>query len=234
MGNTYLQAQLQVSQRYKLINMCTIKLLLLLYIGDFLICSIKTQKIIRAISATKTGIGSLLWYSDGLILGCGDNTIKYFNHQMSQVSETRVDGRVLKLSYLPDSPYVSTAAYITYALYTHAHFIYSYTNCYHMPLKQLLASTGSGSLIRVDIHTKQSVTLSESHTGGITAVSYSPVRKDRLATSSVDGSIRVWDLIEYTVVAVCRALRDQDKEARPTCLVYTDSQQLLSGWSDGR
>ena len=86
-----------------------IKLLLLLYIGDFLICSIKTQKIIRAVSATKTGIGSLLWYTEGLILGCGDNTIKYFNHQMSQVSETRVDGRVLKLSYLPDSPYVRTA-----------------------------------------------------------------------------------------------------------------------------
>ena len=100
-------------------------------------------------------------------------------------------------------------------------------------MPQLLASTGSGSLIRVDIDTKQPVTLSESHTGGITAVSYSPVRKDRLATSSIDGSIRVWDLIEYTVVAVCRSQRDQEKEARPTCLVYTDTQ-LLSGWSDGR
>ena len=78
----------------------------------------------------------------------------------------------------------------------------------------------------------QSIAISESHTQGITDIKFSVGTNDRFATSSTDGTIRVWDTAEYLVLATCRARRDQERGVVPLCLAYSDI--ILSGWSDGK
>ncbi len=47
----------------------------------------------------------------------------------------------------------------------------------------------------------------------------------------MDGTIRVWDLVEYTVTAVARQCREQEGGSKPLCLAFANI--LISGWSDG-
>ncbi len=42
----------------------------------------------------------------------------------------------------------------------------------------------------------------------------------------------MWDLSDFSVIATAHARKDQDREARPQCLSFSDV--LLSGWTDGR
>jgi WD40 repeat protein len=70
--------------------------------GDYLIVNVKNQRVMQAVSATRTGLDSILWYEGGIIIGCGDNTIKYFSHANQLVGSTDLDGRVTAMSFSPD------------------------------------------------------------------------------------------------------------------------------------
>jgi len=98
---------------------------------------------------------------------------------------------------------------------------------------ELLAGTNNGSIVRINLESMQFITLSESHTRSVVAVSFAPGQSDKFATASKDGTIRVWEAGEYMVVATARARPDQDRaQSLPLCLVF--AHVLLSGWTDGK
>eukprot|EP01041_Mallomonas_annulata_P006524 gene6524-13197_t len=169
--------------------------------GDYLIANIRNKHIIKNIPATNLGLGSILAFEKGIILGGGDSSIKFFDHNQRMRSQVRVDGAVIAMSFSPDK-------------------------------LEVIAGTVNGTIVRLNLDTMQFITLSESHTHSITAVTFAQDSNDKFATTSNDGTIRIWDAAECMVVLTARARPTQVANAVPQCLVYT--HVLLSGWSDGK
>lgn len=180
--------------------------------GDFVLCNIRSQKVLNVVNATKTGIDAIVPTRDmGVIIGCGDGSVKQFNAQNYCTEESRLDGRVRSLTMNSNNEGI------------------------------LFASTSNGSVARIDRRdtivkkTAPIVSiLSESHTRSITAVAYSPRSNDRLASASTDGTLRVWDITEYTTLAIGTPRRQLENLTTPICMIFTDTQLLLSGWTDGK
>lgn len=84
-------------------------------------------------------------------------------------------------------------------------------------------------IYRIQSNTLNKQLHSENHTGPILELSYPPNVSDRFASASQDGTIRIWDISEYSVLARCQA----NVSTVPLCLVYRD-EVLLSGWADGK
>ena len=89
-----------------------------------------------------------------------------------------------------------------------------------------------GTIIRANVANRQFITISESHTQPVVAIAFAADQNDRFATASLDGTIRVWDIADYAVIATAHPRKEQERGVTPMCLGYTDI--LLSGWSDGR
>jgi WD40 repeat protein len=71
--------------------------------------------------------------------------------------------------------------------------------------------------------------LSENHAAAILDVRFPATVSDRFATASADGTVRVWDLNDYSVV--CRAAGPDGVTATT---VDFAGECLVSGWSDGK
>jgi cilia- and flagella-associated protein 52 len=97
---------------------------------------------------------------------------------------------------------------------------------------EVILSTKKGTIYRLNTTTMQSITISESHTDAITSVAFAPTGSEKVATASMDGTIKVWDLTEYMVVSTSYPLKTQAVGTYPTCVGMTDV--VLSGWNDGR
>jgi WD40 repeat protein len=97
---------------------------------------------------------------------------------------------------------------------------------------EVILSTTAGTVYRLNVATMQHITISEAHTDSVVAVAFSPGNSERLGTASMDGTCKVWDLAEYTVISTARPLKGQERGAYPTCIGMSDV--MLSGWSDGR
>jgi hypothetical protein len=69
----------------------------------------------------------------------------------------------------------------------------------------------------------------ENHSAGVRCVAFAPEVSDRFATASLDCTVRVWDVCDYTVLSKA-VVRDA---GAPTCLVYS-LDMLIHGWEDGR
>ena len=95
----------------------------------------------------------------------------------------------------------------------------------------MLACTAAGSVFRVNLETMAQITISESHTGGVVAVAFPSHTSERFATASRDGSVRMWDLVDYAVIATGKT-RNNRFTASPLCICYAD--YVISGWTDGR
>lgn len=89
-----------------------------------------------------------------------------------------------------------------------------------------------GTVSRVNLSSLQSIVISESHTAGVLKVVFDEGSNERFATASADGTLKVWDTAEYTVISTSRARREQDRGAIPLCLAFAN--MLISGWSDGK
>ena len=71
--------------------------------GDFLVGSLRSLKIVQAVQATKLGLLSIAALPDGgVVLGCGDCTLKVFDASYTLRREATLDGSVLGLSPSPD------------------------------------------------------------------------------------------------------------------------------------
>jgi WD40 repeat protein len=73
--------------------------------------------------------------------------------------------------------------------------------------------------------------LCENHTEAALDVFYMPGVSDKFSTCSEDGSIRLWDANDYSVVARCNIVTAPG--VFPNCSIFTD-EVIVSGWSDGK
>ena len=71
----------------------------------------------------------------------------------------------------------------------------------------------------------------ESHFEPVSCVAYAPDDSACFATCSLDGSVRVWDVTNYTVTA--RGVCQTSLTGPPLSLGFT-GEVLLSGWRDGQ
>lgn len=74
--------------------------------------------------------------------------------------------------------------------------------------------------------------LAENHTEPVLHVNYMSGDSQKFITSSADGTIRLWDANDYSVIARCVNNQSQVAGIFPTCSLFTD-EVILSGWSDG-
>lgn len=95
---------------------------------------------------------------------------------------------------------------------------------------QLLASTDRGFVYRIRVSDFSSMLLGENHIDAVLDCSYMENSSDKFATSSGDGTIRLWDANDYTVYARCSQIT---AASWPTCTVFTE-EIIISGWSDGK
>ena len=73
--------------------------------------------------------------------------------------------------------------------------------------------------------------LCENHTEAVIDSYYMPGVSDKFSSCSEDGSIRLWDSNDYSVIARCTVLTTAG--VFPNCSVFTD-EVIISGWSDGK
>lgn len=96
---------------------------------------------------------------------------------------------------------------------------------------QLLAATDKGFIYRVRVSDFQKMLLCENHTEPVLHTYFMPGISDKFATSSEDGTVRLWDSNDYSVFARCTA--QAAAPIHPNCAAFTD-EVVFSGWSDGK
>jgi WD40 repeat protein len=169
--------------------------------GDYLIISLRTQRIVRAVTATRMTVHNLVFARDTVILGCGDKGVKIYHANGDFLRQVELDGGVIGLSLSANQ-------------------------------LEVLATTSVGTIVRLNLQSLQHIIISESHVGPVTQMSFDLGNATRFATASTDGTIKVWDMNEYAVIATCYPRREQKAGVKPLCLVFADI--IISGWSDGR
>jgi len=90
------------------------------------------------------------------------------------------------------------------------------------------AGTADGYTYRVSLDDFQAQLHSENHSQRVNGIAFPIGVSDRFATCSADGTIRVWDLNDYSV-----PMRAMVRDAgEPTCLQYA-IECIITGWQDG-
>lgn len=148
--------------------------------GDFMVANIRYQRITQSIYATKIGLGCVVAYQDGIIVGGGDSYVKVFNLKYECLGEVKLDGAVQSLALSPDT-------------------------------LEVICGTANGIIHRISISSMQHITIAEAHTSTILAVAFSHFIRDRFASASSDGTIRVWDLMDYIIHCTARAMPNQPR-----------------------
>ena len=77
--------------------------------------------------------------------------------------------------------------------------------------------------------------LCENHTAAVVSIWFMKDLSDKFVTCSEDGTIRLWDSNNYSVIARCVAPQSSSTAVgiMPLCAIFTD-EVIISGWSDGR
>ena len=71
--------------------------------GEFIVASMRQQKIVYAVPATKMSVNAIVSFKEIVIIGCGDKSIKIYTHNGDFVKEVVVDGAVVNLSSSADN-----------------------------------------------------------------------------------------------------------------------------------
>jgi WD40 repeat protein len=70
--------------------------------GDFIVASMRYQRVLQTVQATKLGLCSIATVPEGILIGCGDSTIKKFNSNYECTGQLKCDGTVIGLSLSED------------------------------------------------------------------------------------------------------------------------------------
>jgi len=97
----------------------------------------------------------------------------------------------------------------------------------------MLAATSQGFLYRLRVSDFSQMLLAENHTEPVVHVNYMAGVSDKFLTSSMDGTIRLWDANDYSVKARCVNAGGTSAGVYPICSLFTD-EIILSGWSDDK
>ena len=72
--------------------------------------------------------------------------------------------------------------------------------CYSEDRAEVLAGTADGNSYRLTTASLNTLLLSETHSAAVTDVAYASKVSERFCTASADGTLRIWDASDYTVV----------------------------------
>lgn len=175
--------------------------------GDFAMINVRARRIVSHVLATKLGCSAIVVAPNAIVVGCGDGTIKCFGPYQSET-----DGQLLCEDQIDGSPVMSLAL--------------------SADRREVMASTSHGTVVRLNLSSNQHLIVAESHTKAVVAIAFAAGVNERFASASQDGTIRVWDVTDYTVCCTARVRSNQPRGTTPTCLSF--SNILLSGWSDGK
>jgi hypothetical protein len=92
---------------------------------------------------------------------------------------------------------------------------------------QLLASTDKGFIYRIRSADLSNIVLNENHTDAILSFYSLNDRDYKFGTTSLDGTIRLWNLQDYSVWSRIKI----SNSIIPQCILFTD-EIILSGWND--
>jgi len=70
--------------------------------GDFIVASMRYQRVIQTVQATKLGLNSIETIPGGILIGCGDNSVKHFDSNYEYKGQLKCDGIVVGLSLSDD------------------------------------------------------------------------------------------------------------------------------------
>jgi WD40 repeat protein len=70
--------------------------------GDFIVASMRYQRVIQTVQATKLGLNSLETIPGGILVGCGDCSIKCFDTNYEFKGQVKCDGTVIAISLSED------------------------------------------------------------------------------------------------------------------------------------
>lgn len=70
--------------------------------GDYLIISLRNQRIVRAVTATRMAVHNMVCTRDTVILGCGDKGVKVYQSNGDFIRQVDLDGGVVGLSLSHD------------------------------------------------------------------------------------------------------------------------------------
>ena len=101
--------------------------------------------------------------------------------------------------------------------YARVQLMLSPASLHDLTCTQLVTGTDQGRVYRVCFQSLDSILVSENPSGTVACISYAPGVSDRFATASADGIVRIWDGVDYGVLAAA-VVRDAGK---PWCLVFT-------------
>ena len=93
---------------------------------------------------------------------------------------------------------------------------------------QLLASTDKGFIYRIRSADLSNIVLNENHTNAIVNLYNLNDDHYRFGTCSLDGTIRLWNLEDYSVYTRIKI----NSSTLPSCLEFNEDM-LISGWNDG-
>lgn len=170
--------------------------------GDFLVFQMKNHHLFCTKTACSKGILSILAVDDEhAIVGGGDGTLSQWEVQGNRCFEINRVNLVGGLSGLSAAPDFS----------------------------EILGGTNLGFHYRIRTNDLSNSILSENHTQPMTYVNFPIGVSDKFATSSEDGTIRIWDSSNYTAISRCLA----NNGGTPQCF-YLTLEIVISGWEDGK
>ena len=97
----------------------------------------------------------------------------------------------------------------------------------------MLAATNQGFMHRIRVSDFSQMLLAENHTEPVLDVNYMSGVSDKFITSSMDGTLRLWDANDYSVKTRAVNMEANISGVYPTCSLFTD-EIIISGWSDGK
>lgn len=178
--------------------------------GDFAFCAFldkRSLSLCDCVDATSGGVNAIC--SDGnfldgtvrVIVGGGDGTIVVFTRDSQGFIETAKAKVEGSVTSL----------------------------CLSADRAEVVAGTAAGNAYRLTTASLNTLLLCETHAAAVTDVAYAPKVSERFCTASADGTLRIWDASDYTVVV--RALVVDG--GVPNCVALS-LDTIISGWSDGK
>jgi cilia- and flagella-associated protein 52 len=70
--------------------------------GDYIVGNIRSNKMVQVVQATKMTLNCIVYHATGVVIGCGDASIKVYTHAGEYRGQVKLDGSVVSFSLSPD------------------------------------------------------------------------------------------------------------------------------------